>query len=43
MCRHLRDLLHDEERLDALYMEHVSEHGTMIADFGRQRVVKASA
>jgi hypothetical protein len=37
-CRHLRDLLHDQKRSDLLYKEHVSEHGTLIADFSRQRV-----
>ena len=38
--RHLRDLLLDEARLDSLYREHRSEHGTLIADFGRQRVTQ---
>ena len=38
--RHLRDLLLDEARLDSLYREHVSERGTLIADFGRQRVTQ---
>ena len=38
--RHLRDLLLDEARLDSLYREHTSEHGTVIADFGRQRVTQ---
>ena len=42
MRRHLRDLLHDEERLDSLYLEHKSEHGNILADFGRQRVTQAS-
>jgi glucose-6-phosphate isomerase len=37
---HLRDLLQDQERSDLLYHEHVSEHGTCIADFSRQRVTK---
>jgi len=37
-CRHLRDLLQDQERSDLLYQEHKSEHGTIIADFSRQRV-----
>lgn len=41
LCRrHLRDLLQDSERSDLLYHEHVSEHGTCIADFSRQRVTK---
>jgi glucose-6-phosphate isomerase len=35
---HLRDLLQDSKRADLLYREHVSEHGTLIADFSRQRV-----
>ncbi len=38
VCRHLRDLLQDHERSDLLYKEHTSEHGTIIADFSRQRV-----
>lgn len=38
--RHLRDLLHDQKRSDLLYHEHKSEHGTLIADFSRQRVTE---
>lgn len=38
--RHLRELLQDPERSDLLYHEHVSEHGTLIADFSRQRVTQ---
>lgn len=38
MRRHLRDLLQDQKRSDMLYQEHTSEHGTLIADFSRQRV-----
>ena len=39
-ARHLRDLLGDHERSDMLYHEHPSEHGTLIADFSRQRITK---
>lgn len=39
-CRHLRDLLDDPKRSDLLYQEHKSEHGTLIADFSRQRVTE---